>query len=201
MSFGAVCSFLLSSKLGRHRRRVARLRCFIKKKLWLVLIVVTLSLLFARTANSTYEKEIRPTPILDGRADVDVRPETPQTPDPGRTEGNQEPNLAEDTSRNTPDENRKLGYMLLHAYGWGEYWSCFDKLVMKESGYNHLIWNRAGSGAYGIPQALPATKMATHGADYMTNPATQFAWMFDYIYYRYGNPCNALNFHYSHNWY
>ena len=67
-----------------------------------------------------------------------------------------------------------LGQQLASAYGWGSgpEWTCLDELWTRESGWR-MVWNYAGSGAYGIPQALPASKMASAGADYMTNPATQ----------------------------
>ena len=89
------------------------------------------------------------------------------------------------------ETNRKLGFDMTVIYGWGSYWNCLDKLWIAESGWNHLISNRQGSGAYGIPQSLPGSKMASHGADWKTNPATQIAWGLDYIKARYGTPCGA----------
>jgi hypothetical protein len=63
------------------------------------------------------------------------------------------------------------------------------------------VSNYEGSGAYGIPQSLPASKMRAAGADYMTNPATQIKWGLNYIRGRYGNPAGALAFHNANNWY
>jgi hypothetical protein len=57
------------------------------------------------------------------------------------------------------------------------------------------------SGAYGIPQALPGSKMGTVASDWRTNPATQIKWGLGYIKSRYGSPTNAWNFWLSHNWY
>lgn len=55
-------------------------------------------------------------------------------------------------------------------------WAAVDEIITRESGWNHTIWNRSGSGAYGLCQSLPASKMASAGADYMTNPVTQLRW-------------------------
>ena len=89
------------------------------------------------------------------------------------------------------ETNRKLGFEMTVAYGWGEYWECLDNLWTWESGWNHLKWNNQGSGAYGIPQSLPANKMASVGEDWKTNPETQITWGLGYIKNRYSNPCNA----------
>jgi hypothetical protein len=62
-------------------------------------------------------------------------------------------------------------------------------------------WNDQGSGAYGWPQALPASKMRSAGADYMTNPYTQYRWMKGYVNGRYGGSCGALAFHNANGWY
>jgi hypothetical protein len=93
--------------------------------------------------------------------------------------------------------------MAASGYGWtGSEATCLDELWTHESGFQ-MVWNTAGSGAYGIPQALPASKMATAGADYMTNPATQIKWGLGYIKDEYGTPCAAWHFETSHspNWY
>jgi hypothetical protein len=78
-----------------------------------------------------------------------------------------------------------------HIYGWGPgQWPAWRSLGMGESGWR---WNalNASSGAYGIPQALPAGKMASAGSDWRTNPATQIRWMASYIKGRYGTPAGA----------
>jgi hypothetical protein len=78
------------------------------------------------------------------------------------------------------------------AVGWtGPVWEALDHLWTGESGWNASIPNAQGSGAYGIPQALPASKMASAGADWRTNPATQIKWGIGYIKERYGGPVNA----------
>lgn len=59
----------------------------------------------------------------------------------------------------------------------------------------------SSSGAYGLVQALPGSKMASAGADWRTNPATQIQWGLGYMNDRYGSPCSAWSFHQSNGWY
>lgn len=82
---------------------------------------------------------------------------------------------------------------LFSAYGWssGEF-SCLDSLWIRESGWNPGAVNPY-SGATGIPQALPGSKMASAGADWATNGDTQIRWGLGYIHERYGTPCGAWN--------
>ncbi|GAA2115211.1 hypothetical protein GCM10009759_60030 [Kitasatospora saccharophila] len=77
---------------------------------------------------------------------------------------------------------------------------CFSEIVKRESGWNYTATN-ASSGAYGLVQALPGSKMATAGADWRTNPATQIKWGLSYMNSRYGSPCGAWSFWQAHNWY
>ena len=89
----------------------------------------------------------------------------------------------------------------LGAYGWGaDQMQCLQTLWTKESDWETTATN-ASSGAYGIVQSLPAEKMASAGADYLTNYRTQINWGLNYVKERYGSPCGALNFHLAHNWY
>ncbi|WP_283135501.1 transglycosylase SLT domain-containing protein [Rhizohabitans arisaemae] len=99
-----------------------------------------------------------------------------------------------------PGSNKGIGKAMNAAQGWDGEWGCLEKLWTKESGWNHRAQNRY-SGAYGIPQALPGRKMASAGADWMTNPATQIKWGLGYIKGRYGSPCKAWGFFLSKNWY
>ncbi|TYL55340.1 transglycosylase SLT domain-containing protein [Nocardioides sp. BGMRC 2183] len=90
-----------------------------------------------------------------------------------------------------PDTNRGLGYRLMLDFGFDRtQWAYLDALWHRESGWNHLAENPS-SGAYGIPQSLPATKMAVVGPDWKTNPETQIRWGLAYIAARYGNPQGA----------
>ncbi len=89
----------------------------------------------------------------------------------------------------------------LAGHGWAaSEMTCLNTLWEKESNWMTSATN-ASSGAYGIVQSLPAEKMASSGADYLTNPKTQINWGLSYIESRYGSPCSALNFHYANNWY
>jgi hypothetical protein len=85
--------------------------------------------------------------------------------------------------------------------GWtGAEWVCLNKLWQHESKYQITARN-SRSGAYGIPQALPASKMATAGADWRTDATTQVTWGLNYIRSRYGNPCEAWSHELRHGSY
>nr|WP_152885898.1 transglycosylase SLT domain-containing protein [Streptomyces adustus] len=79
-------------------------------------------------------------------------------------------------------------------------YNAFNKIVTHESGWNHTATN-SSSGAYGLVQALPGSKMATAGSDWKTNPATQIKWGLDYMNSRYGSPAQAWDFWQTHHWY
>ncbi|MFD3541750.1 transglycosylase SLT domain-containing protein [Streptomyces sp. NPDC058662] len=78
--------------------------------------------------------------------------------------------------------------------------ACFSKIINQESTWNYLAVNKS-SGAYGLVQALPGSKMASAGADWRTNPATQIKWGLNYMNERYKSPCGAWSFHQANNWY
>ena len=87
------------------------------------------------------------------------------------------------------------------AYGWSTAdFNCLVALWNKESKWNPNAYN-SGSGAYGIPQAIPASKMATAGTDYRTNYKTQINWGLSYISSRYGSPSAAWSHSKSTGWY
>ena len=87
------------------------------------------------------------------------------------------------------------------ARGWGaEQFSCLDSLWRKESGWKHTADNPTSS-AFGIPQALPGSKMASAGSDWRTNPATQSIWAVGYMDDRYGSPCHAGGFKSANGWF
>ncbi|MFF4346393.1 transglycosylase SLT domain-containing protein [Streptomyces sp. NPDC001530] len=79
-------------------------------------------------------------------------------------------------------------------------YNAFSKIVEHESGWNPSATN-ASSGAYGLVQALPASKMASAGPDWKTNPATQIKWGLDYMNSRYGSPVAAWSFWQANGWY
>lgn len=97
--------------------------------------------------------------------------------------------------------NRKTGCALMISAGFKiDQFPCLDELWDHESGWNHRAQN-SSSGAYGIAQALPGSKMASAGADWKTNPATQIKWGLGYIKDRYNTPCGAWNFFQSKGYY
>ncbi|MFF5535838.1 transglycosylase SLT domain-containing protein [Streptomyces cinerochromogenes] len=82
----------------------------------------------------------------------------------------------------------------------GGQYQCFSNIVDHESSWNYRAVN-ASSGAYGLFQALPGSKMASAGADWQTNPATQIKWGLNYMNSRYGSPCEAWSFWQANHWY
>ncbi|MEH0931922.1 transglycosylase SLT domain-containing protein [Micromonospora sp. CPCC 205558] len=90
--------------------------------------------------------------------------------------------------------NRKTGCALMIDAGFGiAEFPCLEKLWTKESGWNHKASN-SSSGAYGIPQSLPGSKMSSVADDWRTNPATQIKWGLGYIKGRYKTPCGAWTY-------
>jgi len=91
--------------------------------------------------------------------------------------------------------------ILMDEYGFAEKeYKCLNQLWTKESNWNYKARNK-NSGAHGIPQALPATKMNVVSTDWRTNPVTQIRWGLRYISIRYETPCKALSKHKRSNYY
>ena len=91
--------------------------------------------------------------------------------------------------------------MLVTERGWSSApFTCLELLWTRESGWNYQAYN-ASSGAFGIPQALPGSKMASAGSDWRTNPATQISWGLSYIASVYGSPCSAWSHSQATGWY
>jgi hypothetical protein len=101
-----------------------------------------------------------------------------------------------------PDGAREVAKSLMEEkYGWGnKQYACLDDLWIKESNWNYRASNKR-TGAHGIPQALPATKMDSAGTDWRTNPVTQISWGLRYIDVRYDTPCKAWAKFKRSNWY
>jgi hypothetical protein len=116
----------------------------------------------------------------DETSDAPSEPTGP-TPDPGSAEA--------------------IGYDLLPSYGFSQstQWGCLYDLWMRESGWVYDAEN--ASGAYGVPQSLPASKMASAGSDYLTDPRTQIIWGLGYIQSTYGTPCDAWDFEEANGYY
>lgn len=109
-------------------------------------------------------------------------------------------NIAEHVSASIASE-QAYAQSRLASYGWGPSQMQFlDELWNRESGWNPAAENPS-SGAYGIPQALPATKMSSAGSDWKNNPETQIDWGMGYIKQRYGTPENAWAHEQTAGWY
>ena len=94
-----------------------------------------------------------------------------------------------------PAAAQKIAYNMMPSFGFSQktQWTCLLNIWTLESNWIYDAENPT-SGAYGIPQAFPGYKMASAGADWLTNPATQITWGLGYIKTNYGNPCVAYNF-------
>jgi len=126
----------------------------------------------------------------------------PAMADPAQIAAAQQAQSAGDTSGGTgiqttappadPTSAEQIGKAELVDFGFSEstQWPCLYDLWQQESGWNVYAENPS-SGAYGIPQSLPGSKMASAGADWQTNPTTQIIWGLGYIKSIYGTPCSA----------
>lgn len=103
-------------------------------------------------------------------------------------------------SRSSSGDPRSIARSMLAARGLAGQFSCLEQLWQRESNWSVTATNRS-SGAYGIPQSLPATKMASAGEDWRTNAATQIRWGLDYIAATYGTPCGAWRQSQARGWY
>jgi hypothetical protein len=100
-----------------------------------------------------------------------------------------------------PNTAQSIAYNVMGSFGFSPttYFGCLQNIWNRESGWRYDAENP--SGAYGIPQALPGSKMASAGADWQTNPRTQIVWGLGYIKNVYGNPCNAWSFELHNGYY
>jgi len=95
---------------------------------------------------------------------------------------------------------QQIARSMLGSYGWSSsQFGCLQSLWNAESGWN--VYASNPSGAYGIPQALPGSKMASAGPDWQSNPATQIRWGLGYIKGLYGSPCGAWAHEEADGWY
>ena len=101
----------------------------------------------------------------------------------------------------TQADPKTLARVLMPLYGLStSQFGCLDNIWTGESGWNVHADNPTSS-AYGIPQALPGSKMASAGPDWENNAETQIRWGLQYIKSRYGTACSAWSFKQSHGWY
>ena len=99
------------------------------------------------------------------------------------------------------EDPRTIARALLAEFGFSEdQFGCLDSLWTRESNWS-VTADNPNSSAYGIPQALPGSKMSSAGADWATNPVTQIRWGLGYIDLRYGSPCSAWGYSQSHGFY
>jgi resuscitation-promoting factor RpfB len=98
--------------------------------------------------------------------------------------------------------NVALGQQLAKPYGWGSgpQWTCLDELWQQESSWSNTADNSDG-GAYGIPQALPASKMPAAALPPENSASVQIKWGLGYISGRYGDPCTAWGHEEADGWY
>ncbi len=92
-------------------------------------------------------------------------------------------------------------HYMAYKYNWGDaQFKALEKLWTRESGWNQHAHN-GSSGAHGIPQSLPGSKMASHGPNWRSNPETQIKWGLSYVKGRYGTPIGAWNAFQHKGWY
>jgi hypothetical protein len=100
-----------------------------------------------------------------------------------------------------PADPKKLARALMPEYGMSSAeFGCLDNIWSQESGWN-IHADNPSSSAYGIPQALPGSKMSSAGPDWANNAETQIRWGLGYIRDRYGSACGAWGFKSGHGWY
>jgi hypothetical protein len=115
---------------------------------------------------------------------------------------------AEEAARKKKEEQaqhsgtpQQIAQAMLSQFGWsGGQFSCLDPLWERESGWNVYAYN-PGSSAYGIPQALPGSRMASAGPDWQSSASTQIRWGLEYIKDTYGSPCGAWDHEEEDGWY
>ena len=140
------------------------------------------SLLVASTVANTV--------VIDGFSVTVPEPEPAPVPVEVASSSSSESAKAAPAAVPDPGSAQAYAYGAVASRGWGEdQYSCLVSLWNKESGWRVNAANP--SGAYGIPQALPGSKMATAGSDWETNAGTQIEWGLGYISGRYGTPCGA----------
>ena len=128
------------------------------------------------------------------RAAAQATAQSTPTPQPAQST----PTPAAPAPNGTPQQ---IAEAMLGSFGWSSsQFSCLDPLWAHESGWSVTAYN-AGTGAYGIPQALPGSRMASAGPDWQANAATQIRWGLEYIKGTYGSPCGAWDHEQATGWY
>lgn len=126
---------------------------------------------------------------------------TQQSTPAAQQAGTQQPGTQQAAVTVASGSPQQIAEQMLSQFGWSaSQFSCLQPLWAQESGWSVTAEN-PGSGAYGIPQALPGSKMASAGADWQTNAATQIRWGLTYIQGTYGSPCGAWAHEQADGWY
>jgi hypothetical protein len=193
--------------LSRHHRKIQ----FGRSKAMMVVAAGALSVAAASATAATWNRQTPAHPGAGGTgettgalrllvADELIKPRAAgarRAVARARTSSRQEA-AASGTASGTP---RHIAKEMLRSFGWpaGQF-SCLEPLWAHESGWSVTAHN-PGSGAYGIPQAMPGSKMASAGADWQHSAATQIRWGLKYIRGLYGSPCGAWNHELATGWY
>jgi hypothetical protein len=137
------------------------------------------------------DRDKRDGKALQGAAKAAARTLADVAAESVRAEAARKEEIAKQALRNVIRDPKAYARTLVEARGWSSsQFRCLDLLWKRESGWNYKADNPTSS-AYGIPQALPGSRMASEGSDWRTNPATQIKWGLNYIAGRYGTPCAA----------
>ena len=140
----------------------------------------------------------RPAPTPTPKHTVAPKPKPTPTPTATRTASASRSTQRQPVYSGDP---RAIARQMVAARGWSStQFGCLDQLWTRESDWRVNAYN-ASSGAYGIPQALPGTRMASAGSDWRTNPRTQITWGLGYIADSYGDPCGAWAHSQRTGWY
>ena len=151
----------------------------------------------------TAASQADPTVVADRREPVLSRSDRRPEADPAKTASLEESTGSAITAERKLSESdpRDIARALLGEFGFSsDQFGCLDSLWTRESNWR-VNADNPSSSAYGIPQALPGSKMSSVGSDWATNPATQIRWGLGYIQARYGSPCGAWGHSESHGWY
>jgi hypothetical protein len=108
--------------------------------------------------------------------------------------------IAAGPAQASPAEGSSAQAVAKKIIGDDTQYRCFSEIVEQESDWDVNATN-SSSGAYGLVQALPGSKMASAGSDWKTNAATQIEWGLDYMKDRYGSACGAWDFWQTNHWY
>ena len=173
---------------------------------WSVTVTLIVLLVVSGTVSTAARppRDVEPVPenlfapvrLTDEGPDATPSPKPTPRPTPKPTPRPAVPTVPTGTSAQSVALAKAYAQSVLGA----QQFDCVEQLWAHESGWRWNALNRS-SGAYGIPQALPGSKMQSAGSDWQTNPVTQVRWGLSYIGARYHDPCNAWLFFRQHGWY